>query len=185
MNSQEINDAIEQAKLNDQRAFGILFDTHWDYVYLYLLKQLQDELLAEEMALKTLAKAFDKISTYKPAYSFNTWLITISKNTQIDYHRSKKAASQLELTSIEKNQFSELSDENPSPEDLLIINQNLKQLLDKIKQLQPQYSHILRLRYFEELSYKEIAAVTKAPLNTIKVTLLRAKKLLAEKIKEE
>lgn len=185
MNSKEINEVIDQARLNNQRAYGILFDTYWDYVYSYLLKQLKDELLAEEMALKTLAKAFDKINTFDASFSFKTWLITISKNIQIDHHRSKNSASQLELTSIEKQQFSQLTDENPSPEDLLIINQNLRELLDKIKQLNPKYSHILRLRYFDELSYKEIAKITHAPLNTIKVTLLRAKKLLAEKIKEE
>lgn len=185
MNTKEIDQAIELAKQNNQKAFAILFDAHWEYVYGYLLKQLLDEILAEELALKTLAKAFDKIDTFKKEYNFKTWLISISKNLQIDYHRSSNIKGQLEVTSIDKKHLKVLSDDNPSPEDLLIINQNLKALIEKIKVLKPVYAKVLRLRYFEELSYKEIAQKTTLPINTVKVTLLRAKKVLAEKINEK
>ena len=67
----------------------------------------------------------------------------------------------------------------------MIINQNLKALIEKIKVLKPIYAKVLRLRYFEELSYKDIAQKTSLPINTVKVTLLRAKKVLAEKINEK
>jgi len=46
--------------------------------------------------------------------------------------------------------------------------------------LKPHYQEVINLRYFQELSYKEIAIELKEPLNNIKVKLLRAKKLLAE-----
>ena len=71
MNTKEIDQAIELAKQNNQKAFAILFDAHWEYVYGYLLKRLQDEILAEELALKT-SKAFDKIDTFKKEYNFKT-----------------------------------------------------------------------------------------------------------------
>ena len=182
MDTKEIEQAIELANQNNQKAFAVLFDAHWEYVYGYLLKQLQDDALAEELALKTLAKAFDKIATFKKEYTFKTWLISISKNLQIDHHRSTNIKGKLALTSIDKKHIKSLSDDNPSPEDLLIINQNLKELQGKIKELQPIYATVLRLRFFEELSYKEIAEKMEMPINTIKVTLLRAKKLLAQKI---
>lgn len=185
MNIKEIDQAIELAKQNNQKAFAVLFDAHWEYVYGFLLKQLQDDILAEELALKTLAKAFDKINTFNKDYNFKTWLISISKNLQIDHHRSTNIRGQIDVTSIEKKHFKDLSDDNPSPEDLLIINQNLKALIEKIKVLKPIYAKVLRLRYFEELSYREIAHKTDLPINTVKVTLLRAKKVLANKIKEE
>lgn len=185
MNTKEIEQAIKLAKQNNQKAFAVLFDAHWEYVYGYLLKHLEDDVLAEELALKTLAKAFDKIATFKTEYSFKTWLISISKNLQIDHHRSTNIKGKLALTSIDKKHIKGLSDDNPSPEDLLIINQNLKALIEKIKVLKPLYAKVLRLRYFEELSYKEIAQKTELPINTVKVTLLRAKKVLAEKINEQ
>ena len=132
-----------------------------------------------------MAKAFDKISLFKEELNFKTWLISISKNVKIDHHRREKIVGQLDTTSIEKENFKALYDENPSPEDLLIINQNLKRLIEVIKELKPLYAKVIRLRYFEESSYKEIAKLAQLPVNTIKVTLLRAKKLLAQKIEEQ
>lgn len=185
MEDQKIQDAVRLAKKNDQRSFVFLFDTYWSYLFGYLCKKNNNPILAEELALKTLAKAFDKIDTYKPEYAFKTWLISISKNLQIDQARSDQIKENFQLTVIEKNQLSNVADENPSPEDQLIRNQNLNELLSKIKHLQPAYATVLRLRFFEEMSYKEIAQKTKTPINTVKVTLLRAKKILAEKIKNK
>ena len=184
MDDQKIQDAVRLAKENDQRAFVFLYDTYWTYLFGYLRKKINNPLLAEELALKTLARAFDKIDTYNPEYAFKTWLVSISKNLQIDQARSDQIKENIHLTSIEKNQLSNVADENPSPEDQLIRNQNLNELLSKIKQLQTVYATVLRLRFFEEMSYKEIAETTQTPLNTVKVTLLRAKKLLAQKINE-
>ncbi|MGB2171606.1 MAG: RNA polymerase sigma factor [Flavobacteriaceae bacterium] len=182
MDSVKIERAVELAKQNDQRAFVFLYDTFWNYIFGYLRKKGQDDLLAEELTLKTLARAFDRIHSYDSKYEFKTWLISISKNIQIDHLRSEKTKFYTQQVSIEKNHYSYLADENPTPEDQIIINQNLKELQGKIKELQPIYATVLRLRFFEELSYKEIAEKMEMPINTIKVTLLRAKKLLAQKI---
>ena len=71
------------------------------------------------------------------------------------------------------------------PEDQLIIDQNLAELLHYIKLLKPDYQDIINLRYFREMSYKEMADYLNEPLSNIKVKLLRAKKLLAEIIKNK
>lgn len=62
----------------------------------------------------------------------------------------------------------------------MINEQHLAQLLSDIKQLKPHYQKVINLRYFQEKSYKEIAAELNEPLNNIKVKLLRAKKLLSQ-----
>ncbi|MCK5638226.1 MAG: sigma-70 family RNA polymerase sigma factor, partial [Flavobacteriaceae bacterium] len=73
-----------------------------------------------------------------------------------------------------------IADEEPSPADRLIQEQNLAQLKAYIRQLKPHYQEVINLRYFQELSYKEIAKELDEPMNNIKIKLLRAKKLLAE-----
>ena len=78
------------------------------------------------------------------------------------------------------NYTQDITDDAPSPEDQLIIEQNLSQLLAHIKLLKPHYQKVIHLRYFQELTYKEIAAELNEPINNVKVKLLRAKKLLAE-----
>ncbi len=67
--------------------------------------------------------------------------------------------------------------------DKIIREQNLAKLLRDIKQLKPKYQEVIQLRYFQELSYKEISKQINEPMNNVKVKLLRAKKLLAEIIK--
>jgi RNA polymerase sigma factor (sigma-70 family) len=49
-----------------------------------------------------------------------------------------------------------------------------------IKELKPHYQEVIQLRYFQEMSYQEIANSIDEPLSNVKVKLLRAKKLLAE-----
>jgi len=76
-------------------------------------------------------------------------------------------------------------DDAPSAEDQLITEQNLATLLQHIKKLKPHYQEVINLRYFNELSYADIATQLNEPMNNIKVKLLRAKKLLAEVIKNK
>ena len=182
MESEAIQEAINLAKSNNQKAFGYLFETFWDYLYSYLLKKTRNEDQAEDIAVRTFAKAFDKIDTFNPSFTFETWLTTISRNIQIDQHRKKKSKNKIDSTAYDEYTVREVQDGNPSPEDLLIITQNLSNLLRKIKTLKLEYKTIIRLRYFEELSYKEISERLDLPLNTVKVTLLRAKKVLAQEI---
>ena len=78
----------------------------------------------------------------------------------------------------------EVADENPTPEDKIITEQNLAKLLKDIKQLKPKYQEVINLRYFQELSYKEISEQIGEPMNNVKVKILRARKLLAEIIEK-
>ena len=72
-----------------------------------------------------------------------------------------------------------------SPEDELIRSQNINNLLEKVKKLKPAYKGVIKMKYFQEMTYKEISHETQIPLNTVKVMLLRAKKILAELISNE
>jgi RNA polymerase sigma factor (sigma-70 family) len=179
----EIKEAIKKAKLNDQKAFNYLLDTFWDDVYGFQLKRIENENDAEDITIQTFSKAFDKIETFNDNFQFKTWLITISKNIHIDLLRKEK-------NYISKRNFDDdektlqILDESPSAEDTLIIEQNLAKLLRDIKKLNPHYQEIINLRYFQELSYKEISKQLNEPMNNVKVKLLRAKKLLAEIIQK-
>ena len=79
----------------------------------------------------------------------------------------------------------EYADETPSIEDQLIEKQRLKDLRQMIKELKPQYKNILILRYFEELTYAEIAQRTNISLSNAKVLVMRARKKLSEKIENK
>ena len=181
----EINPHIEKAKKGDQVAFTYLLDHYWNEVYGFMLKRTENETDAEDIAIETFSKAFDKIATYNPEFQFNTWLIAIAKNVHIDMLRKKKSTHFVEITDEEDQQAYNIADTTPSVEDALITEQNLSQLLQFIKQLKPHYQDVIQLRYFQEMSYQEIADQLGEPLSNVKIKLLRAKKLLAEIIENK
>ncbi|WDO13000.1 sigma-70 family RNA polymerase sigma factor [Flavobacterium sp. WW92] len=181
----EIKKQIEKAKIGDQVAFTSLLDYYWNEVYGFMLQRTQNETDAEDITIETFAKAFDKISTYNPDFQFNTWLISIAKNVHIDMLRKKKSTLFVDITDEEDNQAYNIADSSPSAEDKLITEQNLSRLLQFIKELKPHYQEVIQLRYFQELSYQEISEELQEPLSNVKIKLLRAKKLLAEIIKNK
>lgn len=179
----EIKEAIEKAKQNNQKAFNFLLDEYWDYVYGFQLNRVTNEYDAEDITIQTFSKAFDKIDKFDEKYAFKTWLITISKNIQIDLQRREKSSIYSKIIDHEDDKVYRVMDDSPSPEDKLITEQNLVKLLRDIKKLKPHYQEVINLRYFQELSYIEISKELNEPMNNVKVKLLRAKKLLAEIIK--
>ncbi len=174
---------IQEAKKSNQAAFKFLLDTFWLDVYRFQLKRTKSENDAEDITIQTFSKAFDRIETYDSNYNFKTWLITISKNIHVDILRKKNVSITTETTENQEQEVYLIADENPTPEDKIIGEQNLANLLLDIKKLKPKYQEIIQLRYFQEMSYKEISKHIHEPINNVKVKLLRAKKLLAEIIK--
>ena len=179
----EIGNHIANAKNGDQSSFTFLLDHYWNEVYGFMLKRTENETDSEDVTIETFSKAFDKIKTYNSEFQFNTSLIAIAKNVYIDLLRKKKSSHLIEITDTEDRQAYNVADTSPSAEDELITEQNLSQLLLYIKQLKPHYQEVIQLRYFQELTYQEIANQLDKPLNNVKIKLLRAKKLLAEIIK--
>ena len=173
------------AKLGDQVAFTSLLDHYWNEVYGFMLKRTENETDAEDITIETFAKAFDKIAIYNPEFQFNTWLIAIAKNVHIDLLRKRKSSLFVDYSDDHDYHAHNIADSTPSAEDKIITEQNLSQLLIDIKELKPHYQEVIQLRYFQEMSYQEIANELGEPLNNIKIKLLRAKKLLAEIIEKK
>jgi len=157
-------------------------NTYWNDVYRFQLKRTRNEFEAEEVTIKTFSKAFDKIASFDEGYNFKNWLLTISKNTHIDLVRQQKNQWKSATEDQELLMTETLLDDAPTPEDLMITKQNLAALLKHIKTLKPKYQVMIQLRFFQEMSYQEIADELDEPMNNIKVKLLRAKKLLVESL---
>ncbi len=148
-----------------------------------MLVRTENEADTDDITIETFAKAFEKIKTYNPEFQFNTWLIAIAKNVHIDMIRKRKSSPFVTLDDFDNNEFLNLPDTSLSAEDELIQEQNLARLLQYIKELKPHYQEVIQLRYFQEMSYQEIADKLEQPLSNVKIRILRAKNLLAEIIR--
>lgn len=181
----EINKYIQNAQSGDQSAFTFLLNKYWYEVYSFMLVRTENETITEDITIETFAKAFDKINQYNTDFQFNTWLISIAKNVHIDLIRKNKNNLFVEINEENQRNAHAVIDASPSIEDEIITAQNLSSLLGCIKQLKPQYQEIIQLRYFQEMTYQQIALAIDEPLSSVKIKLLRAKRLLAEVIKSQ
>ena len=161
-------------------SFDNLLNSNWDYVYNYLLKKTSNEYISEEITIKSFSKAFEKIKMYDPKYNFKTWLISIAKNNYSDYLKKKK----LLFKEVNSQKIESIVSEI-NPEQDMINRENYDNLNSKIDELKPMYRDMIKYRYLEDLSIQEISKKLNQPVNTVKIKIFRAKKLLSEKLKSE
>ncbi len=168
---------IKAALKGDQSAYTQILNQYWDDVYRFQKSRINNQNDAEDITIQTFAKAFNNLEQYNPKYDFKNWLLMMSKQVYIDNQRKKKH----HFVSIkEDNEVFQLPDQKLSAEDQMILDQKLIQLKQAINKLKPAYRRVIELRFFHDLSYKEIAEQIGEPLNNVKVKLMRAKKLLSD-----
>ena len=180
---------IDRAKATgDQKAFAELMSRYKKPVYHMILKMIRNVDDAEDLTIEAFAKAFKNLAKFNPEYTFSTWLFRIATNNCIDFIRKKK----LQTTSIDQIVPGSEDDTTPitirdktmTPEEGLIKDQRAIKIREVIQGLSPKYKQLIELRYFEELSYEEIAERLDLPLGTVKAQLFRAKDMLYTQMKD-
>jgi len=172
---------IEFALKGEEKAYADLLDRYQDSIYFLLLKKIGNENDAEDLTMETFGKAFNNLSQYTPVYAFSTWLFRIAINNCIDFVRKRKIRPQAFDTGIDFNdpENASFTSLNPNPEELIIKKEKATELKSLIQTLKPRYARLIDYRYYQELSYEEIAEVMQLPLGTVKAQLFRARELLA------
>lgn len=174
-----IRDALENGS---QKAYAELMDRYREPLYFMLLKMVNNKDDAEDLTLEAFGKAFNRLDQYTASFAFSTWLFKIATNNCIDYIRRKR----MKVFSIDKTyqreEGSEISFElkssSPDPEEKVMFKQEFQIMVDAIEKLKPRYKELIKLRYFDELSYEEISQTLNLPLGTVKAQLFRAREFV-------
>jgi len=181
-----IDEAVQN---NDEKAYAKLLQRYKRPVYHMILKMVRNIDDAEDLTIESFAKAFKSLHKFKKDFTFSTWLFRIATNNTIDQIRKKK----LNTMSID-NSFTddngdgisiEVEDENLDPQEETIKLQKAELIQVFVDKLPPKYQKLVRLRYFSELSYEEIAVELEAPLGTVKAQRHRARELMFEMVKNK
>lgn len=171
----------------DQKAYAELMERYRDSVYFMLLKMVNNKDDAEDLTIEAFGKAFKRLSQYTPTYAFSTWLFKIASNNCIDFIRRKKMIMFSIDKKFENDEGGELNmdirADSPNPEEHMVRKQKVKHMHDIVDKLKPRYRVLVELRYFDELSYEEIAEKLDLPLGTVKAQLFRAREFLANILK--
>lgn len=178
---------VEKAKNGDQAAFAELMDRYRESVYFMLLKMIKNSDDAEDLTIEAFGKAFNRLEQYSPSYAFSTWLFKIASNNCIDFIRKKRVY----LTSMDHAYANsdgdsvriDLESNTLDPEEEIIKDQKVKMMRLVVSKLKPRYRELIEKRYFQELSYEEIAQEMDLPLGTVKAQLFRARDFLANMMK--
>jgi len=172
---------------NDQKAYAELMKRYRKSVFHLVLKMVRNSDEAEDLTIEAFAKAFKGLHKFNPEFTFSTWLFRIATNNCIDYIRKKR----IQTTSIDNpwkdNDGDEISldvkDNALNPEDENIKKQKIELMQMIVTKLPSKYQLLIKMRYFQELSYEEIADNLEFPLGTVKAQLHRAKELLYDMVK--
>ncbi|MBO4382098.1 MAG: sigma-70 family RNA polymerase sigma factor [Bacteroidales bacterium] len=170
---------------NDQKAYAELMSLYRDSIYYMLMKIVKNSDDAEDLTLETFGKAFRYLDKYTPQYAFSTWLFRIAVNNSIDYIRHKNNSPQCledDLSTANTQLLIDRSQSNttPTPEQEVIDKQRIRMMRLAVAQLPDKYRKVVELRYYQELSYDEIAEELNISLSNVKIQLLRAKNMLSQ-----
>lgn len=179
MNDEQLFLLIQKAKDKDQKAQTKLINIFWVDVFSFIMKKVRDENDADEITVNVFSKVLSKLDMFDPHFQFKTWILTIAQNTVIDFWRKKNRDNEDAVENLDevKNQYAK------SPEELLISEEEQKKIIKTIESLDANYQDIIKLRFFEEKSIKEIADELGISVANTKVRVMRAKKVLAELLK--
>lgn len=172
----------------DQRAYADLLARYRMPVYTMLLRMTKNPTEADDLTIEAFSKAFRQLHAYVPTSPFASWLFAIASNHGIDFIRRGRVNS-IPLSAMETQADGEVREyavpsHDENPEEKLITHQRdglLRQVVDK---LPPRYCQIVKLRYFDELSYDDIATQLHLPVGTVKTQLNRSRSLLAKIIND-
>ncbi|NBP75048.1 MAG: sigma-70 family RNA polymerase sigma factor [Crocinitomicaceae bacterium] len=177
---------VEEAKKGKQAAYAELMDRYRDSIYFTMLKMVKNTDDADDLTIEAFGKAFNRLEQYSPSFAFSTWLFKIASNNSIDFIRKKR----IQVTSMDSG-FSNSDGESIqidarstglNPEETIIQGQRIDHMRLLVSKLKPKYRELVEKRYFEEMSYEEIAEEMNLPLGTVKAQLFRARDFLASMI---
>ena len=166
----------------DTTAYNELLKLYRDPLYFLLYEKVNDKELAKDLTIESLGKAFNKLHLYTPTYTFSTWLFTVARNHCIDYLRKNRLTTisidKIILNSEGKASSLDLKSSDLNPEQKLEKKQRIAMLRQVVDSLKPNYRTLVKLRYFKEMTYDEIAIKLDIPIGTVKAQLHRSREQL-------
>lgn len=172
---------IELVLQGNKQAYSQIVDRYKGKMYFFLYGMIGRPQDAQDLAQEVFIKAYFHIHSYKPDYSFSSWLYRIATNHCLDELRKQKRVQCIrqENGSHEEDSFAH----HRTPESIYLEKERNAVLHKYIMELDESYRAVLVLRYIEHLSYKEISHILDVPVTTVQMRLYRAHKKLRKLLK--
>jgi RNA polymerase sigma-70 factor (ECF subfamily) len=189
---------IELKKMTDEQlvvlyaegnnsAFDVLLNRHKSNIYSYIYFIVRNREMAEDIFQETFVKAITTIKQgrYTDSGKFRAWINRIAHNLIIDNYRQEKNEQTISNDDCEVDLLNNAKLSDGTIEDELVKEQILSDVKKLITYLPDNQKEVLLLRYYQDLSFKEIADITGVSINTalgrMRYAILNMRRLAEEK----
>ena len=180
---------ISRYQKGDENALSILISRHQKELFSFIFYKLMDEELANDVFQDTFMKIIVSLKEgrYNDDGKFILWAKRIAHNLIIDHYRLKSKHIKVSETTYENEEFSIfdlLKETEENIEERLITNQIYDDLIKMLVFLPENQQEVIKLRFFDGLSFKEIAEQTNTSINTtlgrVRYALINMRKIMEE-----
>ena len=180
---------ISRYQKGDENALSILISRHQKELFSFIFYKLMDEELANDVFQDTFMKIIVSLKEgrYNDDGKFILWAKRIAHNLIIDHYRLKSKHIKVSETTYENEEFSIfdlLKETEENIEERLITNQIYDDLMKMLVFLPENQQEVIKLRFFDGLSFKEIAEQTNTSINTtlgrVRYALINMRKIMEE-----
>ncbi|CAM3876756.1 RNA polymerase sigma factor [Alkalicoccus chagannorensis] len=171
----------ERLRAKDQAAMEMIYDKYSRLLFSFAYKVVHSSDAAEEVVQEVLIKLWKGNGVYSPDKGkFSTWLLSITRNTAIDYLRRQKKHTDEVI-----HQEVEHADTQPGTEELVEWKQQSERVREAMRVLKDEQRLIIDLFYFKGYSQKMIAEQVDLPIGTVKGRIRLALNHLKQELYEE
>jgi len=183
------NSLIEAHRRGDREAFGELVRRYGDGVLGYLVKMSRNREQAEDLFQETFKRVHEKAHTFRGSH-FKSWLFRIATHVAIDGMRKRKRLRVVSLNqplecpggNCESLEAVATADDSCNPSEQAQQAELAEKVREAIELLPARQRATLVLAYYQQLSYREVAATLGCSLGTVKTQMYRALRTLAERL---
>lgn len=177
---------VQQYRRGNENALEVLIKRHQAKIFGFIFSKLDDVELTNDIFQDTFIKVINTLKTgkYNEEGKFISWVMRIAHNLIMDHYRREKRTvihNDTEQTPF----FSFLKDDSETVEELLIQNQITEDLQQLILELPQDQQEVIRMRLYQDLSFKEIAEATDVSINTalgrMRYAIINLRRMLEKK----
>ena len=181
------NILIEQYLKGDNESFEILLSKYKQRIYSFIYSKIRDNEIADDIFQDTFIKVIQtlKKGSYSEKGRFVSWVMRIAHNLIIDYFRRQQRMPRYDTDNNKQDVFYRLSEPSKNIEDMIIDGQ-IKTVINALMLELPQNQYdVLKMRLYQDMSFKEIAERTNVSINTslgrMRYGLINLRKLIDER----
>ena len=171
----------------DSDAFDTLLARYQQKIYSYILFLVHDDEVADDLFQETFMKAIVTIrqARYVESGRFSAWLTRIAHNLVIDKYRQDRNSNVISNDASDADLFNDASLSDITVEMKMITEQSLTDVGRLLKELPDNQKEVLYMRFYQDLSFKEIADATGVSINTalgrMRYGLINLRKMVSER----